>query len=603
MRKLTIWFLLFLPILGVSKSYYYPAINTEIYFTSDGNAQIVQERTYAFNGSFSWAFVDLKKQGAKNIVFNQLSEKTHQDWQKIEPLELNDNPKSLYIRWGYSAQDETKTFRLDYTIIGAVNRFQDVAEFYWKVIEDEHENIDEINIELFLLEPSPDLFKVYIHSRAAPGTLTFNDNKNQATIWQKNIPDNAFVEVRMLTSPAIFSQVQTQSKKQYQSILNQEKRNFLFSSIRKFVFIPLGLILMIILPLIILLIFYFRYGREPKIDYPAIYEHEPPRPVPPVVVPAILHQKPAKSSMYRPIFQGMFATLLDSAVKGLIAIKEIGKGRKKHYEFTLEKPDKVDSIEPINRNVVNFFFTQTAQSNTFTDETLKKFTTKYPTKIRSYLGDLFDQTTHWWQKELGGDLLDPRSTKAYNIYFLYLILAIAIGAILLGFGLGELFFIPKPGSFMISIIFAVALVVIFAVSGHSILRWTPTAYLEKNRWLKFKKFLSDFSAIEQAPITLLPIWEQYYVYAVVLGVAEKFLKNITRLAEQQKIPVVLPVWYTAATTSPAGLASLADSLSSFQSFANNFSSMMSSFSSSTSTGGGFSGGGGGGGGGGSSGAG
>ena len=360
---------------------------------------------------------------------------------------------------------------------------------------------------------------------------------------------------------------------------------------------------MIVLPIIILLVFYFRYGREPKINYQVIYEHEPPRLVPPVVVPAILHQKPAKSSMYRPIFQGMFATLLDSAVKGFIAIKEIGKGRKKHYEFTLEKSALGGLIEPINRDVVNFFFAQTAQSNTFTDETLKKYTTKHPTKIRSFLGDLFNQATLWWQKELGGALLDPKSSKAYNIYFLYLIPVIAIGAILLGFGLGELFFIPGPGSFVISIIFAIGLVVVFAVSGHSILRWTPTAYLEKNRWLKFKKFLGDFSAIEQAPITLLPIWEQYYVYAVVLGVAQKFLKNIVRLAEQQKVPVVLPVWYTAATTSPAGLTSLADSLSSFQSFANNLSSMMNSFSSSTSTGGGFSGGGGGGGGGGSSGAG
>ncbi len=603
MRKLTIWFLLLLPILGISKSYYYPAINTEIHFTPDGNAQIIQERTYAFDGSFSWAFIDLKKQGAKNIVFNQLSEKTDQGWQKIEPLELTDNPKSLYIRWGYSAQDETKTFRLDYTVIGALNRFQDVAEFYWKVIEDEHENIDEINIDLFLPEPSPDLFKVYIHSRAAPGTLTFNDNKDQATIWQNNIPDNAFVEVRMLTSPVIFSQVQTQTKKQYQAILNQEKRNFLFSSIRKFVFIPLGLILMIILPVIILLVFYFRYGREPKIDYQAIYEHEPPRLVPPVVVPAILHQKPDKSAMYRPIFQGMFATLLDSAVKGLISIKEIGKGHKKHYEFTLEKPGKVGLIEPINRDIVNFFFEQTTQSNTFTDETLKKYTTSHPTKIRSFLGDLLDQATIWWEKELGGDLLDLTSSNAYSAFFLYLIPAIALGAFLLGNGLRALFAVPGPVSFVIPIMFAILLVAVFAFSGRSILSWSPTAYLEQKRWLNFRKFLGDFSAIEQAPITLLPIWEQYYVYAVVLGVAEKFLKNISQLAEQQKVPLVLPVWYTASATSPAGLTSLADSLSSFQSFANNLSSMMSSFSSSTSIGGGFSGGGGGGGGGGSSGAG
>jgi len=205
MRKILLGLLLVLPFIVFGKSYYYPEISTEIHFTPEGNAQIIQERTYAFDGSFSWAFVDLKKQGASDIAFNQLSEKTPDGWQKIEPLEVTDNPKSLYLRWEYSAQDETKTFRLDYTVIGAVKRFQDVAEFYWKVIEDEHEPITTVYIDLNLPEPSPGLFKVYIHSRAAPGTLTFNEIKDQAKIEQNSISRDAFVEVRMLTSPEIFN--------------------------------------------------------------------------------------------------------------------------------------------------------------------------------------------------------------------------------------------------------------------------------------------------------------------------------------------------------------------------------------------------------------
>jgi uncharacterized membrane protein len=605
MKRILVGFLLILPLVVLGKSYYYTEIRTEIHFTPDGNARIIQERTYSFEGSFSWAFVDLKKQGAENIVFNELSEQTSDGWQKIEPVELNDSPKSLYIRWGYSAQDEAKTFKLDYTVIGAVKRYEDVAEFYWKIIEDEHEPITTVYIDLNLPEPSPNLFKVYIHSRAEPGTLNFNDAKDQATIEQENIPRDAFVEVRMFTSPESFSGVQTQPKKRYQEFLNQEKRNFVFSTIRKFIFIPLGLLLMIVLPIIILLVFYFRYGREPKIDYQAIYEHEPPRPAPPIVVPAILHQKPAKSAMYQPMFQGMFATLLNLAVKGLVSVKEIGKGHSKHYEFTLEKPEKVSTLDSFSQTVVDFFFNQTSDNpNSFTDETLKKYTTAHPIEIRSALGDLLDRSILWWQKELGGDLLDLHSSNAYNTFFLYLIPAIAVGAFLLGSGLRALFSVPGPVYFVIPMFIGIFLIVIFAAIGRAILRWSPTAYLEKKRWSNFRKFLTDFSAIEQAPITLLPIWEQYFVYATVLGVAKKFLKNIGELASKQGTAIVLPVWYTASTTTQgAGLVSFAEGMSSFESFASNFSSMVDSFSASSSSGGGFSGGGGGGGGGGSSGAG
>lgn len=604
MKRILVGFLLILPLVVLGKSYYYPEIKTEVHFTPDGNARIIQERTYSFEGSFSWAFVDLKKQGAENIVFNELSEQTADGFQKIEPLELNDSPKSLYVRWGYSAQDEAKTFKLDYTVIGAVKRFKDVAEFYWKVIEDEHEPITTVYIDLYLPEPSPDLFKVYIHSKAAPGTLNFNEIKDQATIEQNSISQNAFVEVRMFTSREIFSGVQTQPKKRYQEFLNQEKRNFVFSTIRKFIFIPLGLLLMIVLPIIILLVFYFRYGQEPKIDYAAIYEREPPRPAPPIVVPAILHQKPAKSVMYQPMFQGMFATLLDLATKRIISVKEIAKGHNKHYEFTLEKPEKVNTLEPFSQTTVDFFFNQASDnSNTFSDETLKKYTTNHPTEIRSALGDLLDRSILWWQKELGGDLLDLHSSNAYNTYFLYLVPSIAVGTFLFGNGLGALFGIPAPASFVIPIMIGIGLIVVFALLGRSILRWSPTAYLEKKRWSNFRKFLTDFSAIAQAPITLLPIWEQYFVYATVLGVAKKFLKNIGELASKQGTAIALPAWYVATTTGTTGLASMADGLSSFESFTSNFSGMMSSFSSSSSSGGGFSGGGGGGGGGGGSGAG
>jgi uncharacterized membrane protein len=320
MTRKNLLLILLLPLLIFGKSYFYPEIRTNIYFASDGNARVIQERTYNFDGSFSWAFVDLKKQGAENIILNQLSEKTDIGWKQLQPTELNNSPKSLYIRWEYSAKDETKTFLLDYTIIAGVKRYADVAEFYWKVIEDEHEKISKNEITLFLPEPSPSLFKVYIHSQSKPGSLIFNDAKDQANIVQVNIPANTFLEVRMLASQSMFSKVAKQNEIRYEKILAEEKHNFLISSLRKFVLLPLGILLMIGFPLVLLLIYYSKYGREPKLQYIAQYEHEPPRKAPPIVVPAILHQKPEKTAINQNTFRAMFASLLDMCVKGIVSV-------------------------------------------------------------------------------------------------------------------------------------------------------------------------------------------------------------------------------------------------------------------------------------------
>jgi len=46
----------------------------------------------------------------------------------------------------------------------------------------------------------------------------------------------------------------------------------------------------------------------------------------------------------------------------------------------------------------------------------------------------------------------------------------------------------------------------------------------KDKWQAFKNFLSDYSQLDEAKITSVHLWEQYFVYAVALGVSEKVVK-------------------------------------------------------------------------------
>jgi uncharacterized membrane protein len=589
---------------GVAKSYYFPEISTQVSLQPDGSVRVVQERTYAFSGSFSWAYLDLKKQGATEIRFNRLAMMTDEGWQEVRPQELTDTDKSLYIRWGYSAEDEQRVFLFDYTILGAVRRYSDVAEFYWKVIEDEHEKVGHATIDIMLPGVS-NLLKVYVHSVALPGRLELAEPRNRAVVTQAGIPKNAFVEVRVLSDPDLYPQTVPVAQMRHARILAEERQNFVAWSVRKYVMVPLGLLLLIPLPVVLLLLLWLRFGREPKLDYEAVYEHEPPRKAPPLAVPFIMHQKPDKSAMSQELFRGMMATLLDLARQGIVSVNEVREGRKTKYEFRLDKPDKLQTAGEFERLAADCMFGKFGGGgNMLTEEMLKGYGKSHPNEVKAMLGQMFETGQDWWPPQLGVSFTDAASRKAYTLFRILAVVCCLPGAWLFVTGLATIAQFQSDARLPVTLFVAVAFAALYFLLGRVILRWDPTAYLEHKRWRNFRKFLRDFSAIEQAPVKLLAIWEHYYVYAVVLGVAEEFLKNIARLSEQQGTSMALPVWYVAAAgTRGAGMASLADSLAGFQSFGANLSSLMSSFSTASTSGGGFSGGGGGGGGGGSSGAG
>ena len=605
-RRSVVFLLLAASVLTGAKEYWYPSIETEVRLLPNDNARIEQTRTYQFDGSFSWAFVELEKRGADDGVFDGLYEADGGGWKRIEPLELSDRSDALYLKWGYSAQDEEKAFLLRYTVVGAVTRWRDVAEFHWKVVEDEHEAVQVASVSIILPDSAPDLFKVYVHSRARPGELEFTDERDAAYASQTRLPRNAFQEVRVLVDPALFPGAKLRDEPAYSRILGEEKRNFIMSALKVYLLMPLAILFLLVLPLILLLSYYFRYGREPETTYDAVYEHEPPTDAPPQVVPAILHQKPDATVQHQEMFRGLFAGLLGLAGKGFVSVQEIDK---KGYRFTLEKPGEIDQLDPFDRAAVDLLFGKVAAGGrSFTDKEFREYGKQHSVAVRTMLGAWFLSGRAWWRERLGGELIDRVSTRAYGRFTLLVLASLAIGAVGAGIAVsGVLDSGTGPLPWFLAGVAGFVMAIVFLAAGKSIHRWSKPAYEEHLRWQRFSKFLRESSAIEEAPIQLLPIWEHYYVYAVALGVAEEFLKNVGKLAAARGESLATPVWFAghrfAAGSTAGGPAGFQSAMKSLSSFGSNFAGMAGSFSPRSSSGGGFSGGGGGGGGGGSSGAG
>ena len=593
-----------------AKSYSYPYINIVLNFEKDGSVLVSQERAYDFRGSFSWAYLDLKKKGASDIDFIEIRDL---DTDTVLSYDLEEDKNHVKATWHYTADNQVKRFLIVYEIKDAVKRYNDVAEFYWKVIEDEHEYIRNFNAEVNLPESSPDLFKLFVHSASEPGTMTFSDDFKKVSVVMQDIPKNRFVEFRLLTSPSFFSDVMLINQDKYESILNEERLNLVQNSI---FFYPL-----IILPLIIIfLYFYLKYGVEPKVKYEGIYEHEPPMKIPPM---ALSHLVSGRFETTKLKVRGFIATIFDLARRGYLNVKEEKKTHfmffeKKEQRFVLTKKGKKEltshsKLLDFELLVLRFLFQvvpsgESIDISPFSKKKEVLITTKeiHPEVTSSdivswnrrkrsglsFISALYEKAGSWFESK--HFRIHTKLSMAKRNLFLIVSIAYLV--------LISVFLIFTQAIFIPWIIVGGLIIGIFLIfASIPILRKTPEATLSLKKWKAFRKFISDFSAMKDAPATLIHIWDEYLIYAVVLGVAKELLKNLKRLAEEQHITFAAAGWYYGAgvTTAPTGVMSP----DSFSSMVSNLSNTVSALSSSTSVGGGFAGGGGGGGGGGGSGAG
>ncbi|MBA3491916.1 MAG: DUF2207 domain-containing protein [Rubrobacteraceae bacterium] len=134
---------------------------------------------------------------------------------------------------------------------------------------------------------------------------------------------------------------------------------------------------------------------------------------------------------------------------------------------------------------------------------------------------------------------------------------------------------------------------VFGYSGSALhrmwVRRTPKGALLHARWQAFRRYLNDFSRVEDSPPASLALWEQYLVYGIALGVAEQVLE-----AARLHAPPEVAQGGSFYSPGIGGSVSGPDGFS-LSNLENDFSSAFSPPSSSGSGGGGgFSGGGGGG---------
>lgn len=589
-----------------AKGYDHPLIEQTFRLLPTGDADVQEIRTFRFEGAFSWATITrstVGQYGGYNLEYQGVWDA---DTQRPLRYQVERDGNDVTLRWFYEAQDTTKRFLLSYRIRNAVQRYADVAQFYWQVVEGDHAPIDRVRITIVPPAASLTLFKVFVHSKAPPGDLEIAPDFSRAVISQAGIPGTSFVEVRVLLEPAIFAQAPVQSGQDYAALLADERRQS-ERELRVWTIFRTGITLagLIVLALIAGYVWtYYRYGQEPAIPYSGIYEREPPRSLPPAVVPAIMTQGKVER-VHLP--RAFAATLLEAARLGYLDIEErqdsglLGTGLFKDtdlvYKLTPKGKDLLDggappdlgagerALEPFEITVLEAVFKIAGGGPVVTSDQIETWGKRIVGRKSNFLRfiELWGPQLRGWFEGKFFKLDDPASERAKVVF-----IGVTIGVIAVVFfvGFGVSLFVAGPVG---------AVLIVLAYRGLS--RRTPQAALEVRKWEAFRRFMSDFSAMKDAGPQLLQLWEHYLVYAMALGVADRLLSNLKLVAAELHQPVPSARWFRSPSIDRGMTGMSVSSLESLARSFQNFQNLSRALSTSTRSGGGFSGGGGGGGGG------
>jgi uncharacterized membrane protein len=595
-----------------AKSFRFDSITQDVFLEANGTVRVEDVRVFRFQvdsgESFKRAFLEIIPKAGGRVTFQGVDVLDG----KAGGLYTVDGNK---ITWGSPAQNETRSFRLRYTLSNELEVAKDAALFDRRTLEDTHKPVGTYTVLVHAPANSPDRFKVFVFTdNSRIGRLNFDASKRVATTVLKSVSEDEAVRLRVILAGKIFANrtIQDSRYEQWMGTTRSETRDFREASKNIIensssaqnnggffqppppppingwlVLAPWGVLAALSSGLLRV---YERFGREPKVQDIGRYFREPAEQIPPGVVPFVLTQSDPGTQAAG---TAISATILDLARRGHIEFVKarsaglFGLGARDETHYRLVKPLSAQDSTPFERELFRILSECATGDRIVTPEALKSYFQSSSTRLANWVA----QPRAWYEKKYG-DLLDPSGGKGW---------ALVIPAILLGgtsiFGgfvlIGSL---PRP-EVGASVMFAGILLVLGAIfTGASLAKWNPDKLLNARKWLAYRNFLADFSQMESAPSEHYKLWDYHFCYAAALGVADKYLANIGKLMERNPDQFVYAPWimhsggYGNAASNLSDLQNTIQSINSLSQITQNLSNLERALDSSSSSGGGFGGG-------------
>ena len=518
-----IFLFLIISIVSFSASYSISALNVEIDLQKDGSAIISEAVTYdidEINGVFF--YIDAMGYGGIDSlqVFedNGINKNGEVLYTDVDPLnyEVTEDNGVYRVKLYSRNVNNVRVFKFVYTLPNAINMYNDVAQLNRKMVgQDWEKDIDNVNV-FFRIPVSEDYdnSKILVFGHG-PLTGEVSKDKNIVKYELKDYHSGDFLEAHILMEPEIFSEFDSSKiihENKKQELLDMEKaladeanaereRAKKMHTIGYFILSIGGAILGLGALLISKAEKSIINSYEKDMTF-GKYSREIPK-LSPAVVGSIITRKTDSNEI--------LATILDLIRRKILSLETIGE-----HNFLKLIADTNTSVLSVDEQIIIDIYINDFGDGKTVDLDSLETSFKKIAKPR----EVMKKFTKWikvvegvpiFKEDFKYEKLINVAKNSKSLKLLRIIIALVgiSGAFLAYFNPWALLLLPLsiPVIFMFSKIIP-----------------NKKKYITERELIAFKNFLSDYSQLEEAKITYIHLWEEYFVYAVALGVSEKVVK-------------------------------------------------------------------------------
>lgn len=451
-----------------------------------------------------------------------------------ETFQVSQSSDRYEFKVYYPQQNQKVTFVLEYTLADLVTNFSDTAEFNRKIVG---ENInDHIDVEALIVLPgkvaNKEDFRAWGHG-APQGDVQLIEYDGKSAI-QVKVPHNApnqFVEIN-----SIFPIALTPNNENKREVAKKneiiERENGQVEQDRETYATQLGwirlgsMLLAILMPVLPMGLLTYYLGKKKALNPHPVHLPDHIYTLPEDITPALM-----ATSVFRaaPTTEDLTATVVDLARKGYLKLTEIKKERRGlfsrgdqstvliepganyHAEAALQKHEKyaLQYVLPDGKPIT----LQELEELASKDRSLAK---------KNYnLWTRFVNFTQVRGMQLKGSTKEQSMASTMGIMGLVFIPVFVVIGISLINHTAYQHFIP-----WIAVIGGISWLMIIIVWMFVLFKPIRTAEQDRRikEWNGFKNMLNDIGNFNMREIGSLALWEEFLVYAISLGVADKVVE-------------------------------------------------------------------------------
>ncbi len=518
MRKniLSIFLFFLISIVSFAANYRIEKLDIEANLQKDGSMVVSEAVTYDID-EINGVYFDIDAKGFGELEDLQVfeDEPNTSSFKEVDTsnYEVSVSDELYRIKLYSKNQNNIRTFKFVYKLPEAITVYDDVAQFNRKMVGQEwQQGIKHITAKVIVPVPTDyDNSNILVFGH---GPLTGEVDKEGNTVVYKlnNYYPGDFLEAHILMEPEIFSEYDKSKiihKDMKQELLNMEAKlseeanteRDKASSQQK-ISKKQGVILGVLGSIWGVLMFYIYgiYRRKNRVKNS---------------VGKYLRELPDDSS---PALVGSFMTDSISGNEILATIVDLIRRKILRLETSEEKSiitlvGNTEKLSAQERVIVDIYINDFGDGKSLD---LKSF--GFFQKVPMSTARKFEKWKTIIQSEMNRKDLVFEGFKGMgkNLFYKFL------GGIILGIKFFGNILEKAMESKMFLIIIIMGFILLISLTKA---RYPRKELAEaKDKWQAFKNFLSDYSQLEEAKITSVHLWEQYFVYAVALGVSEKVVK-------------------------------------------------------------------------------